>query len=93
MAKKKLAVVEIREDIQDPQPAAFHEKGACKYLCISRPNFLELVYSGMIPFTTHANGSKRLYLKVDLDEYLASRPKCRMPAKPKAEMTIQASER
>ncbi len=81
MAKNKLAVVEIQGEIRDPQPAAFHEKNACKYLCMSRPKFLELVYSGIIPYTTHANGSKRLYLKVDLDKYLASLPKARMQAK------------
>ncbi len=73
-----LAVVDIRE-VKDPQPAAFHEKGAAKYLGMSRPKFLELVYSGIIPYTTHANGSKRLYLRADLDAYLESRPRSTMP--------------
>jgi excisionase family DNA binding protein len=75
-----LAVVDIGK-VKDPQPAAFHEKGASKYLGMSRPKFLELVYSGTLPFTTHANGSKRLYLRSDLDTYLDSRPRSRMPAR------------
>ena len=73
----ELALVEIKKTT-DPQPAAFHEAGARKYLNINRQDFLHLVHSGIILFTTHANGKKRLYLKSDLDKYLDSRPRSTM---------------
>ncbi len=71
----RLALVQVNNRITDPMPAAFHEKGACKYLGMSRPRFLDLVHNGLISFTTHANGTQRIYLKEDLDAYLTSRPK------------------
>ncbi len=74
----RLAVVQVNNRITDPMPAAFHEKGAFKYLGMSRPTFLQLVYAGTIPFCTHANGSQRIYLRSDLDAYLAGRPKTKL---------------
>jgi hypothetical protein len=73
-----LKLVEVNQ-VKEAQPAAFHEAGAKRYLGLNRLAFRELVFSGLIPFTTHANGSKRIYLRCDLDAYLESRPRSRMP--------------
>ncbi len=73
-----LKLVDVKE-IKESQPAAFHETGARRYLGMNRLAFRELVFSGVIPFTTHSNGSKRIYLRCDLDAYLESRPRIRMP--------------
>lgn len=66
------------EDVEKPVQAAFGEGASAKYLNMSRTRFLGLVTIGIIPWTTHHGGSRRLYLKTDLDIYLASLPKHRM---------------
>jgi hypothetical protein len=72
-----LKLVDVKE-IKESQPAAFHETGARRYLGMNKTAFIDLVYSGVIPYTTHSNGSQRIYLRCDLDAYLESRPRIRM---------------
>jgi hypothetical protein len=66
-----LKLVDIRQT-NDPQPAAFHELAAAKYLGMNRTSFRELLMAGIIPYTTHLNGKTRIYLRADLDAYLVS---------------------
>ncbi len=73
----KLILVSVNE-VGTPQPAAFHEHAAMKYLGMNRAAFREIVFAGLIPFTIHVNGSKRIYLRSDLDAYLESLPRSRM---------------
>jgi hypothetical protein len=65
----------------DPQPAAFHELAAAKYLGMNRTSFRELLMSGVIPYTCHLNGKTRIYLRSDLDNYLASLEKRKMQSR------------
>jgi hypothetical protein len=67
----ELALVAISNKI-DATPGAFHERGAALYLGMNRIAFRELVFSGVIPYTTHSNGIRRIYLRSDLDAYLSS---------------------
>ena len=66
-----LALVEVKET-SNPQPAAFHELAAAKYLGMNRSAFREIVFDlKLIPFAQHANGRTRIYLRSDLDAYLS----------------------
>jgi excisionase family DNA binding protein len=69
-----LALVDIKQT-KDPQPAAFHELAAAKYLGMNRTSFRELVRAGVIPYARHLNGKARIYLREDLDAYLSGLPR------------------
>lgn len=73
-----LELVEVKE-VRSAQPAVFHELAAAKYLGMNRTAFRELVKAGLIPFSEHINGKRRIYLRSDLDDYLASLNWRRMP--------------
>jgi len=73
-----LTLVRIHGRVSDPQPAAFHELNAAKYIGTNRTHFRVLVLRGDIPYIVHQHGKTRLYLKSDLDDYLLSRPKLRI---------------
>jgi hypothetical protein len=75
-----LALVEVRKTA-DPQPAAFHELAAAKYIGSNRTHFRDLVDAGLIPYTTHAGHPTRIYLREDLDAYLRSLPRRTMPTR------------
>ena len=72
-----LALIEVGEKI-DKTPAAFHELAAAKYIGMNRSYFRELVFAGVIPYTTHTNKPSRVYLRKHLDAYLDSLPQSRM---------------
>ncbi len=71
---KQLALIPIRDQC-DSLKGAFHEAGACEYLDINRTYFSRLVKQGIIPYTFHLIGNRRIYLRTDLDAYLESLPK------------------
>ena len=75
-----LALIPVHSKISAPQPAAFHELAAARYIGTNRTHFRELVVRGDISFVVHRYGKTRLYLKSDLDGYLLSRPKHKMAA-------------
>lgn len=66
-----LTLVDVKNEL-DNRPAAFHAAGARRYLGVSRATFDKLVYAGLIPYAEHVNGIARIYLRADLDTYLAS---------------------
>jgi len=68
----ELALVPIHKRIPDPQPAAFHELAAAKYIGMNRTRFRELVFAGIVSYAEHINGKTRIYLREDLDDYLKS---------------------
>ncbi len=65
-----LTLIDIRQ-VKDPQPAAFHESAAARYLGMNRTSFRQLLKLGVIPFAMHANGKTRIFLRDDLDAYLS----------------------
>lgn len=73
-----LVLVPLKE-VGGMQPAAFHELAAARYIGTNRTGFRELMMAGRIPYTMHANGKTRIYLRADLDDYLNSLPKSTMP--------------
>ena len=67
-----MALVDVKET-GGPQPAAFHELAAAKYIGVNRTAFRKLVFDlRLIPYAEHINGKTRIYLRSDLDAYLAS---------------------
>ena len=68
----KLALIPIHSRISEPQPAAFHELAAAKYVGMCRSKFREIVRDGLVSYAEHANGQTRIYLRSDLDTYLES---------------------
>ena len=68
----KLALVPVHGKIADPQPAAFHEMAAARYVGMCRSKFREIVREGLVSYAEHANGQARIYLRSDLDTYLHS---------------------
>jgi hypothetical protein len=75
MSTANLVLLPIIDQIKASPPAAMHELAAARYLGMNRTSFRELVFSGLIPHTTHVNGKPRIYLRVDLDHYLESLPR------------------
>ncbi len=75
MNSANLALVPIIEQPKASPPAAMHELDAARYIGTNRTSFRELVFDGHIPFRTHLNGKRRIYLRRDLDLYLESLPK------------------
>jgi len=67
-----LQLIPVHDRVCDPQPAAFHEAAAAKYIGMCRTKFREIVKEGLIPFAEHMNGQTRIYLRYDLDTYLKS---------------------
>jgi hypothetical protein len=72
-----LALVPIA-DKHGAAPAAMHELAAARYLGMNKTAFRELIMGGVIPYSVHLNGKRRIYLKVDLDAYLDNLTKRRM---------------
>jgi len=79
MSIKKLVLLPVTDSIRESSPAVFHELDAAKYLGMNRTAFRELVFSGLIPFSEHVNGKRRIYLRADLDSYLANLNWRKMP--------------
>ena len=74
-----LKLVNVKHSVETV-PAAFREGGAAKYLCLSRTRFRNLVFSGLIPYTSHQGSFHRIYLRADLDNYLNSLPRRKIPS-------------
>ncbi len=70
MKMPNLALLPVNDDVKTAVPAAMHELAAARYLGMNRTSFRELVFSGVIPYTSHINGKRRIYLRSDLDRYL-----------------------
>jgi hypothetical protein len=81
MCDTKMILLPVIDEIQESAPAAFHELAAAKYLGMNRTAFRELVFAGLIPFSEHVNGKRRIYLRADLDRYLARLNWRRMPVR------------
>ena len=72
MSDARLALLPVVDNIKTLVPAAMHENAAAKYLGMNRTSFRQLVFAGIIPYTKHINGKRRIYLRSDLDCYLES---------------------
>jgi len=67
-----MQLVLVPESLKDPSPAAFREAEAAKYVCLGIHRFREMVNEGHI--VCRVRGRQRIYLKADLDDYLAALP-------------------
>jgi excisionase family DNA binding protein len=84
-----LALIQIHNNAF---PAAFHELAAAKYLGMCRSYFRELVKAGLIPFTSHAGRSTRIYLRTDLDAYLLNLEKHTMGGRENPLMALKGAK-
>ncbi len=64
----------VNEGLAPLTQAVMYEKMAAKYIMLSIHEFRELVNNGIIPYRTLQGHSRRIYLKSDLDAYLATLP-------------------
>jgi excisionase family DNA binding protein len=69
MRVARLALVPISDE-RSAMPAAMHELAAARYLGMNRTAFRELLMAGLIPYSRHVNGRRRIFLRADLDAYL-----------------------
>jgi excisionase family DNA binding protein len=67
-----LMLVNVIKEIGSIQPAAMYERDAAKYLKLSVNDLRKFVDDGRIVARRHPGRSRRLYLKMDLDDYLQS---------------------
>jgi excisionase family DNA binding protein len=67
-----LVLVNVIKEIGSIQPAAMYERDAAKYLKLSVNDLRKFVEDGRIIARKHPGRSRRLYLKMDLDDYLRS---------------------
>jgi hypothetical protein len=74
MTRTKLALIPTADD-RHATPAAMHELASARYVGMNRTAFRDLVFTGVIPYTVHMNGKRRIYLKADLDAYLEALPR------------------
>jgi excisionase family DNA binding protein len=72
-----LALVPMIDRVAPTGRAVFYEREAAHYLNVARGVFRQWVHGGRIPYTTHPGGKRRIYIKADLDEYLANLPRYR----------------
>ena len=63
-----------REGFAPLTQAVMYEKVAARYVMLGIHEFRELVHKGIIPYRTRSGHSRRIYLKSDLDSYLAGLP-------------------
>ncbi len=81
MGATKLMLLPVTDRIETLAPAAMHERAAAKYLGMNRTSFRALVFAGLIPYTKHINGKRRIYLRADLEHYLESLQRSTMVAR------------
>ena len=72
MGSTKLMLISVADEVRALVPEAMHEIAAARYLGMNRTSFRSLVFAGVIPYTKHLNGKRRIYLRSDLDRYLES---------------------
>ena len=58
--------------VTELEPAALYEREAARYVKISLRSLRELSSAGRIPAYHHPGRVRKIYLKIDLDEYLRS---------------------
>ena len=85
-----LTLIDLKT-VKESQPAAFHELAAAKYVGMNSYYFRRLVLSGLIPFSEHVNGKRRIYLRSDLDDYLASLNWRRMPGRENSQAALKGA--
>lgn len=87
-----LRLCEVGE-VRELQPAVLYEKDAARYLRLGIHEFRALVYQDKIPCRNHENGKRRIYLRVDLDNYLIALPRCKIdPAKIRPAVQLNRKE-
>lgn len=64
----------VNEGLAPLTQAVMYEKMAAKYVMLGIHEFRELVHKGVIPYRTRPGHDRRIYLKSDLDAYLANLP-------------------
>ena len=64
----------VNEGLAHLTPAVMYEKTAAKYVMLGIHEFRELARNGTIPYRNRPGHNRRLYLKSDLDAYLANLP-------------------
>lgn len=79
MSQPELCLVPIIKTLTPITTAVLYHKEARAYLRISSAGFNELVRHGIIKQYTHTNGKRPFFLKHELDAYLLSLPRYKMP--------------
>jgi hypothetical protein len=74
----KLELVPVVRDLGPVQPAVMYTREAARYLKMSVHKLRELSRMGLIPHSYHINGRKPIFIKSDLDAYLAGLPRVKM---------------
>ena len=64
----------INEGLAPLTQAVMYETTAAKYIMLGIHEFRDLVHDGVIPYRTRPGHNRRIYLKSDLDAYLAGLP-------------------
>jgi len=73
-----LALVTMKTVAPGIPVLAMYENEAAKSIRLNRTNFRKLVDRGLIPYTFHADGKRRIYLLADIHAYLNGREKFTM---------------
>jgi hypothetical protein len=72
--KKFELIPMINDGLAPLTQAVMYEKMAAKYVMLGIHEFRGLVHNGIIQYRTRPGHSRRIYLKSDLDTYLAGLP-------------------
>lgn len=67
-----LLLVSVVEEISKLEPAAMYEREAARYLKLSVNDLRKFANEGRIVARFHPGRTRRIYLKLDLDQYLQS---------------------
>jgi hypothetical protein len=70
-----LVLIEMTQPQKTIPVLALYENEVSKSLRLNRSSFRRLVEKGLIPYTYHADGKRRIYLLEDLNAYLNRREK------------------
>ena len=91
MSSTKLMLLQVTDQVKAPAPAAMHELAAARYVGMNRTSFRSLVFAGIIPYTKHLNGVRRIYLRSDLDHYLESLPRSTMVGRESSPLALKGA--
>ena len=75
MSVGKLVLMPVVDTLAPITQAVMYEAIAAKYVMLGIHDFRRLVDDGVITHRTHPGRTRRIYLKIDLDEYLRNLPR------------------
>ena len=80
MSGERMVLMPVADTLTPVASAVMYEVTAAKYVMLGIHDFRRLVDAGLIICRNHPGRTRRIYLKVDLDDYLRNLPQSNIVA-------------